>query len=196
MWPVTFIGAVEVLMASVVDAPVTVGVVFCHISKPAVLGFVPGVAVPRVDVVFPVKVKAPESVPAKAQVPVVGKSPTTKAENVGVPEPARNTVFAVCAAKAESVKPLPSVAGEPVMVNNPVESVRAIVSAARAATAMDPAPKLVVPPTVRLVTEMFGVPLKPPAVPLVFWFKVGTSPTTIARKVGVFALPEVGPAKK
>ena len=166
--PVTFIGAVAVFMASVVDAPVTVGVVFCHVSKPAVLGFVPGVAVPRVDVAFPVKVKAPESVPAKAQVPVVGRSPTTRAENDGVPEPDLNTRLAVCAAKADKVRLPPSVAGEPVMVNNPVESVRAIVSAARAATAMDPAPKLVVPPTVRLVTEMLGVPLKPPAVPLVF----------------------------
>ena len=182
MLPDTFIGAVAVFMASVVDAPVTVGVVFCHVSKPAVLGFVPGVAVPRVDVAFPVKVKAPESVPAKAQVPVVGKSPTTKAENVGVPEPDLNTRLAVCAAKADKVRLPPSVAGEPVMVNNPVESVRAIVSAARAATAMDPAPKLVVPLTVRLVTEMFGVPLKPPAVPLVFWFKVGMSAATRARQ--------------
>jgi hypothetical protein len=61
-FPLGLVGATVVLNATVVEAPVTVGVVFCNRSKPAVAGLVPGVADPRVDVPFPPKVDAPVTV--------------------------------------------------------------------------------------------------------------------------------------
>jgi hypothetical protein len=167
----------------------------------ALVAFVASVAVAALPPILKPAAVPVMFVPTKAEgVPKAGETKVGLSDNTTLPVPVE-VVTPVPPFATGRVPVTPVDSGRPVtLVITPLEGVPKTgvtnvgdVNVGEADRTVLPVPVEVVTPVPPLATATMPVTFA--AVPVVFWFKVGTSAATIARKVGTPAAP-LGAAKK